>query len=153
MHDKILIEEKAVREARRLRLKQARESSGKLPQEIAALVGIPDNFYYDLEGIDGELNSAVSLGELSKLSSALGIHTRFILDGRTEGNQISPEQLCAKIQAYISATGISTEDFEERVGFVIKPSLRNSAEVLNWNVDCLRFVCEELGLDWRQALP
>lgn len=109
--------------------------------------------YCDLEEHDGELNQTISLGELAKLDSVLGIRSRFIFDDRIEGQQISPEQLCAKINAYLDETGMTIADFEDRVGFVIEPSLRAPADVLNWNVDCLRFVCTELGLDWRLALP
>jgi transcriptional regulator with XRE-family HTH domain len=150
-HDDIVIEETAVREARRLRLKQAREATGKSPKEVAALVGISSNLYYDLEGIDGELNMVISLGELSKLSSVLGIRTRFIFDGKTEGQSISLEQLCAKIKEYLNVTGMSITDFETRVGFTIAAALDNPFEVFKWNVDCLRFVCEEIGIDWHLA--
>jgi transcriptional regulator with XRE-family HTH domain len=152
-HDQILIENSVVRGARCIKLKYAREATGKSPEEIAALAGLPAPTYYDLEEIDGQLNMVISLGELSKLSSVLGIRPRFIFDDKVEGQPISPEQLCAKIKSYLDTTGISIAEFENRVGFVIKPSLRDSAKVLDWNVDCLRFVCEELGLDWRLALP
>jgi transcriptional regulator with XRE-family HTH domain len=151
--DNILIEDSAVCQARRIKLKQAREATGKSPQEIAASAGLPAPTYYDLEEQDGELNMVVSLGELFKLASALGIRTRFIFDDKIEGQPISPEQLCAKIKSYLDTTGMSIAEFENRVGFVIEPSLRDSVKVLDWNVDCLRFVCEELGLDWRLALP
>jgi len=151
-HDKILIETSAVREARRLKLKQSREATGKSPHEIAALVGISAPTYYDLENCDGDLNMVISLGELSKLSSVLGISTRFIFDDKTEGQPILPEPLCAKIKSYLDAKKIDIANFEDRVGFTIEPSLHDPAKILDWNIDCLRFVCEEIGANWRLAL-
>lgn len=148
-----LIENSAVRKARRLKLKQAREATGRSPQEIAASAGLPAPTYYDLEEQDGELNMVVSLGELFKLASALGIRTRFIFDDKIEGQLISAEQLCAKIKSYLDATRMSISEFENRVGFVIAPALGNPVEVFNWNVDCLRFVCSEIGVNWLDALP
>jgi hypothetical protein len=56
--------------------------------------------------------------------------------------------LCAKINAHLNATGMSIAEFEERVGFEIEPSLKDATKVLDWNVDCLRFVCAEIGVDW-----
>lgn len=136
------------------RLKRAREATGKSPQEVAALLGISFQEYDEWETYEAELNMAMKLGELSKLSSVLGIKTSLIFDDEIEGGApLSPEQLCAKIKAYLDATGISTAQFEDRAGFVVEPSLRDPSEVLKWNVDCLRSVCAEIGSDWRLALP
>jgi hypothetical protein len=156
-HENILIEEKNVCEARRLRLKQVREALGKSPQEIHALLGSSDvsvGSYYDLEDHDGALNTTISLGELCKLSSILGTRARFIFDGKLEdGRQISPSDLSARIKRHLENTATSITDFEDRVGFVIAPALEDPSEILNWNIDCLRFVSAEIGVNWLDALP
>ena len=151
-HEKILVEASVVLSTRRLKLKQARIATGKSPEEIAAASGITIS-YYDLEEIDGELNRNISLGELLRLASTLGIRTRFIFDDDTEGQTITPAQLCVSIRKYLYTTGMSIKEFEDRVGFVIEPSLRDNSNIFNWNIDCLRFVCAELGIDWHLALP
>lgn len=138
------------------RLKRARESAGKSSEEIAALLGISFRDYAEWENYEGELNTSMTLGELFRLSSVLGIRTRLLFEedsGDREGPHVSAEQLCAKIKAHLSATGMSMGEFEDQVGFVIEPCLRDPSEVLKWNVDCLRFVCNEIGIDWRSALP
>jgi hypothetical protein len=156
-HENILVEEKNVREARRFRLKQAREALGKSPQEIHALLGISDmsiGSYYDLEDHDGTLNTTISLGELWRLSSVLRTSARFIFDGKLEdGSLLSPSDLSARIKRHVENTATSITDFEDRVGFVIAPALDDPYEVFNWNVDCLRFVSEEIGVNWLDALP
>jgi hypothetical protein len=60
----------------RVRLKKARELAGKQPRDLAEFVGNSDSNYYDLEDHNGELYYNISLGELSALSSALGIKVR-----------------------------------------------------------------------------
>lgn len=118
------------------------------------MAGVTTLQYYDWENCAAELNMVASLGELSRLASILGIRTSFLFDDKIEYRRtFSPEQLCVKINAHLSATNIDITEFEDRVGFVIGPVLRDPIEVLNWNVDCLRFVCKEIGLDWLAALP
>jgi hypothetical protein len=136
-----------------VRYKRFREATGKLPLEIAAMVGIPIHLAYDLEAYERQLNRQMSLAELSKLSSVLGVRSKTIFDDRETGQSISHEQLIAKIQDYLAKTRMSLSEFEDRVGFVMEPALRDSAEVLKWNVDCLRFVCKEIRIDWLAALP
>ena len=137
-----------------VRLKRVRESTGRSDRDIAALLGVSLQEYYEWETFEGELTVAMSLAEVSKLSSALGICSRLIFDdGEPEASTLSAAQLSAKIKTYIYASGLSITEFENRVGFEIAPALRDSSEILKWNVDCLRFVCKEIGVDLRIALP
>jgi transcriptional regulator with XRE-family HTH domain len=137
-----------------VRLKKLRETTGKSPEEMASMVGVSISEYYDLESCDAELNTAVSLGKLSMLSSVLAVPTSLVFeDKRKEDSSITCEQLCARIKTHLITAEMSIAKFEERVGFVIEPALRDSSEVLNWNVDCLRSVSQELEIDWLAALP
>lgn len=137
-----------------VRYKRIREATGKSPQDVAALIEIPVHLSYDLEAYEGQLNRQLSLGKLSKLSSVLEIRARLIFDDADEiGRSLSPEELCAKIKDHLKAKGMSIAEFEDIVGFVIRPSLRDPLEVTNWNVDCLRSVCAEIGVNWHNALP
>lgn len=43
--------------------------------------------------------------------------------------------------------------FSEKIGFDIGPALTDAAHALEWNVDFLRWLCAEFGLEWRAALP
>jgi len=139
----------------RRRLKHARETAGKGPQDLGSFVGGTSN-YHDIENCNGELYMAPSLGELAALCLALGIKTRDVFDHRspivTEPS-ISPENLIARIKDYVSKNAISVAEFENRVGFEIGPSLNDTSKLMDWTVDFLRWLCRELGLDWRLALP
>lgn len=136
------------------RLKRARESAGKSAVEVAKLLGLTRRDYDEWEAYEGELNMATSLRELSKIAGALGIRTSAIFDdGPSAGPPIHPEELCKKLRTHLDATGTNVEEFENRVGFEIAPALADWSKVLDWNLDCLRFVCKELGIDWHLALP
>jgi transcriptional regulator with XRE-family HTH domain len=139
--------------ASRLRLKRAREAAGKMPEDLGELVGNTST-YYDLENHDGELYSVPSLRELSRLCFALGTKVRDLFDDRTNVEPaISPEQLLSEAKEYLSQNRLSIAEFEDRIGFEIGPSLNDTSNVMDWNVDFLRWLCRELGLDWRLALP
>ena len=136
------------------RLKRARESAGKSASEVAKLLGLTPRDYDEWEAYEGELNMATSLRQLSKIAGALGIRTSAIFDDSpSEGPPVHPEELCKRIRTHLDATGMSVEEFENRVGFEMAPALAAWSKVLDWNLDCLRFVCKELGIDWRLALP
>jgi transcriptional regulator with XRE-family HTH domain len=138
----------------RIRLKQAREAARKEPQDLAEFVGHSTANYYDLEEHNGELYSTISLSELSSLSSALGVKVSDLFEGRNNREAaISPMELMSKVRTYVSATGLSIKEFEDRVGCVIAPALEDSSKVLDWSVDFLRWVCVEIDIDWHLALP
>jgi transcriptional regulator with XRE-family HTH domain len=136
-----------------VRLKRLRESAAKSPEELAMASGVSPLTYRDWEWGEGDISMSASLAELSALSKALGIPTRTIFDD-SDGDHggVSFGDLCKKITNHIVAAGISIDQFEDRVGFEIAPALRDSSDVAKWNLDCLRFVCKEIGINWHTAL-
>lgn len=139
--------------ASRERLKRAREVVGKTPQDLGEYLGnVPT--YYDMEAYDGELYSNASLGELSRLCSALGIKPRDLFHDRPNVEPaISPMQLLSRAREYMKQNKLSVGEFSDRIGFDIGPSLEDASKMMDWNIDFLRWLCEELGLDWRLAVP
>jgi transcriptional regulator with XRE-family HTH domain len=137
-----------------IRLKRAREAICKSPEETAAVVGVSVPTYYDWEWGEGDISSTASLRDLARLSAALGVPTAAIFeDDKSAKESVSPAQLAEKVQAHLDGTGTTIADFEDRVGFVIEPFLRDPSKMLSWNLDCLRFVCRQVGVDWHDALP
>jgi hypothetical protein len=134
-----------------VRLKRLRLLKGKTPEQMAASIG---GAYYDWEDCDGDLNRTASLSELSRLAASFETQCRLLFeDGRGDMESTPPKQLCDRIRAYLAATNMNVAKFEDRVGFIIEPALRDPVEILEWNVDCLRFVCKEIGVNWLSALP
>jgi hypothetical protein len=136
-----------------VRLRKIREASGLSHEDIAASANIPLSNYYDLESHEGELNRNISLGELSKLAYTLGINSRFIFDDNETMRLVSLEQLVAEIKTYLTRNNMTLAQFESRVGFFVNAAINNPSEILDWNVDCLRFVCLEIAVNWLDVLP
>jgi len=135
------------------RLKQTREKNGKTPHEVAKLAGLSSPTYYDLENCAGDLTMTISLLELSRIASVLGVPSRGFFSDHNSTHFISAQELSDRIKTYLASSKETITEFEDKVGFVIEPALSNPSEVLNWNVDCLRSVCLKLGIDWLSALP
>ena len=134
------------------RLKRARELAGKSPHEIAHSVGLSDPAYYDLENCPGELNRNISLCELSMIASTLGLCPSSLFSDTVPKQTVSMEELSKKIRDHLVAKQISITDLEGQVGFTIEAALYNPSEILKWNIDCLRFVCSMLRVDWLLVL-
>jgi len=110
--------------------------------------------FKSFQTIFAKVRQAASGGELSALCTALGIRARDLFGDRiNDGQIITPEQLISKVREYLNQTGKSIAEFEDQIGFVIEPSLNDVSKVMDWNVDFLRWLCSELKLDWRLALP
>jgi transcriptional regulator with XRE-family HTH domain len=137
----------------RIRIREAREGLNRSEEEVAQLVGITTPAYRDLENCDGDLSMTLSLESFRKLCSILQIDAGALFGQlRTPTATLSPAELALQIQAYLSANGMPVTEFEAQVGFEIQPALYDSSEVLKWNIDCLRFVCAEIGTDWVSVL-
>jgi transcriptional regulator with XRE-family HTH domain len=136
------------------KLKLARELSGKTEREVAAALGISVPSYYDLETFDDELETCLSLAEVSKLCSLLRIDPVWLFtEGDLKGSsRMRLSELVDNIRSFIGAR-MTVDEFEDKVGFVVSPCFEDWHAVLEWNVECLRSVCSVIGIDWLAALP
>ena len=119
------------------------------------MAGMNRPSYYDLETCQDELTMTISLRELKRLCEALQIPAINLFADRpqSEAERISPKELAGRIEQYVQLHTMSISEFENKVGFEIEECLKRPDGVLDWNIDCLRAVCGELGLDWHAALP
>jgi transcriptional regulator with XRE-family HTH domain len=119
-------------------LKGARERLGQTPEQVARAVGLTVATYYDLENCN-DLYNAVSLGELALMHKKAPIQLRVLRD---------------LVRQYLSDHTISLSTFEAKVGWNLGSFLEDpDVAYREWNVDCLRAICRELGLDWLDAIP
>ena len=139
----------------RERLISAREAAGKSPEELADAAGISPPSYYDLEWVEGELEECLPLVTLQKLCAELRIRSSdlFADEPIAPAERIPPASLVAKIKEHLEETQRSISEFENKVGFKIRACLEDASSILTWDIDCLRYVCAELGVDWKLALP
>jgi len=110
-----------------------------------------------VEQHDDELYMCVVLKDILRLTRYFGLTVLdlFAIDRATvHGRQVDGfESLAAEIREHLRRSGVSLADFEEKAGWRLGDFLANpSAAWKDWNVDCLRDVARELGVDWLSAL-
>ena len=138
------------------RIRTLRERLGRSSAEVAALVGLEDMEYFDLEFHDDELSTVPSLAVIKRLASVLGVPTpALFMDEFAEmpTRRISYAELASSVKALI-ADGISQEALEDDIGWALNDFLESEAKALSeYGVDFLKALCERLGVGWTEALP
>jgi hypothetical protein len=57
------------------------------------------------------------------------------------------------LSMYLSQHHMSQAVFEDKAGWNLDGFITNPNAAWDWNVDCLRDLCGQLGVDWLAALP
>ena len=138
------------------RLQSAREQVGKSVEELAALVGINEPSYYDLESYDDEVLTCISIQQFALLCRLLHLSPPdlFAEEFKAEQAEIGLNSLVTRVRSYIETHRITLPEFEDCVGWDLAPFLESPTELVaeRYNIDALRDVCKELGLNWVNAL-
>ncbi|MEJ0091277.1 MAG: helix-turn-helix transcriptional regulator [Limisphaerales bacterium] len=140
----------------RKKLKQARERKGWSIHEAATQIEgasiTSRNSYYDIEQCDGEITSNCSLSEISRICNLLNIRPRDLFCDKTSP-ELTIEEVVAKINEHCAKNKIPISQFEDTIGWRVESCLSNPKTALEeWNFDCLKDICEELGIDWQQVI-
>ena len=137
------------------RLRLARERCGKSPEEIAGEAGVNSLSYYDLEWVDGEIESAISLRVLQTICARISIQSSELFSDKpiASVDKTTPDGVVSGIKEHLATNHQSISEFEMIIGFEIGQCLENTSLILEWDIECLQYVCSQLGLDWKLALP
>jgi DNA-binding XRE family transcriptional regulator len=136
------------------RLRAARERSGKTIDEMALLLDLSRESYYDLEVYDEDVIYTLSLQELITLSKALDFDlVEFFSNGAAKpAESVSLDALAKTINEYLNAHSLTVAEFEEAVGWEVANCLTEPSQFMNFNLDGLMDVSRPLGVDWRAVL-
>ena len=138
------------------RLRAAREQKGKSLQEMAALTGISEPSYWDLESFDDEVLSCISIKEFGLLSQLLDLSPRtlFAEECKPEPELIGLSNLIKRIRRYMEFNQKTLSEFEERVGWDVATLIEGPVELVTerYNIEGLRRICKEVGVNWVSAL-
>ncbi len=133
----------------RINLKNAREAAGLYHDQLNEFTGRSTAAYWDAEQVDYEICNNLYLGDIKGLCAAVGISGRKLFGVDSPAPIITAEQIIEKVRQYLGTGSIPLDEFEEKVGYYIGAALENPPSILkDWNVDCLRNVCDEVGLNW-----
>ena len=138
----------------RKRIKEARQKSGLTHKTVAELAGITRESYYDIEGCDEDLVFAYSLSVFFKLIEILGSNLEefeelhVVKSKPSDVGEIRTNPFESKLSSLVNIS-----ELEDIVGYELEESLRNPSKALNdWNIDCLKAVCRELGMNHMEIL-
>ena len=137
------------------RIRAARLRAGLDERTMAERVGINLPSYFDLESYDDEIFTCLTLEEVTRLARALGITVRSLIASDPVGSPgaISMRDLVERVRQRVADQGITADALFERVGWDISPALDDPESAWrDWNIDCLRDVCAEIGVDWQSVV-
>jgi transcriptional regulator with XRE-family HTH domain len=131
------------------RLKEARQRVGKSTEQLAGEAGMSLPSYYDLEAGQDWFN-AVSIAQISAIAQAVGMTFAELMcgDSRRDNQPTSERDLQSRLRAALSESHTDIPEFEKRLGWNVGPFLKDPQAVRDWNIDCLRAVCQQLGINW-----
>ena len=126
-------------------------------KEMAELIGINLPSYYDLESYDDEVVDCLSLYELKKMCRVLKITPVDLLSDEANNhrglNHLPFAEFIETVKKYIASEDITVAEFEDKAGWEMEGLLNNPEEIWERNVQFLKDVCAELGINWLSVVP
>ena len=136
------------------RFQEAREQAGLSQDQVAAQSGleIGSSAIWDIERCAGDLEN-YSPAEIRKLCRLLAIPPIDLFAESFSEPPVSPEELVALIRQECVSRSITLEEFEDVVGWELKAFMDAPKRILeDMSVDGLKWLCDELRIDWRRTL-
>ena len=139
------------------KIRQKRSAAGKSEEEMAELIGINLPSYFDLESYDDEVVDCLSLTELRKMYRALNMTPADLFSDEARGSDdaghLSFAEFSKKVKSHIESHGMTVPEFEDKVGWELESLLNDPEEIWERNVQFLKDVCVELGINWLRVAP
>jgi len=133
------------------RLKKIREARGSDAHELAKKLKIGSPWYFDLESDRSSWASEISISALRQLARELDVSPGVLLR-EDDVAVLGPEAFVSHITDHLIATNMSASEVSEKIGWDISRLIADPTQVGKLNIDGLRAICGELGLDWLQVL-
>jgi hypothetical protein len=124
---------------------------------IAERLGMSLPAYCDLERFDDELVTCLSLDQVRRLAQVLRLSIPALLghdaDAAGSSSPMSMVEVIDRVRQRLVQAGISVEGFSDRVGWDVTAALNDPDSAWHdWNIDCLRDLCAEMGIDSLRVL-
>lgn len=137
------------------RIRAARMKTGLSDAQVAKRVGITSGSYYDAEGRDDEAFTVLSVADIVRLATVLGLSPSELLFGRNapEKPEVTFDEIANRLRDLLSASGLGVEEFGEKIGWGVGDVLSNPDALWDFNLAGFRDVARAVGADWVTALP
>lgn len=139
------------------KIRQLRLAARKSEKEMAELIGINLPSYFDLESYDDEVIDCLSLTELKKMCQVFKITPVDLLSDEAKNhrglNHLPFAEFIETVKKHIASEGITVAEFEDKAGWEMEVLLNSPEEMWERNVQFLKDVCGELGINWLSVVP
>ena len=138
-----------------LRFRAARERAGLSRDDAATDMGVPVECVWEIESQDDELCTSYAPADIRHFCKVLGVRPAdlFLIKPDEAEPPITAEQLVKLIREHCRSRKITLPAFENAVGWRLSDSLDDPLALFeDLSLEGLRWVCDELGVDWRQII-
>jgi transcriptional regulator with XRE-family HTH domain len=136
------------------RLRRVRAAAGMSVAQVAYLAGMTRGSYGDLEAYDDEVFTALDIGSLARLASALQMTPMYLLFGAdaAAGACTSSTAIVERLRQRMNNEHLAAENFWQLLGWDLSEVLSDPTALLELNIVALRDVCNAIDVDWTTAL-
>ena len=135
------------------RFREARERAGLSRDDAAARMDIPADCIWDIETRADELCTSYSPADIQRFCQVLAIRPADLFLIQPTEPPITAQELAALIHDHCRTHNITIPQFEDAVGWRLTESLIDPEDLFeDLSIDGLRWVCDELGIDWRRVI-
>jgi transcriptional regulator with XRE-family HTH domain len=135
------------------RIAELRHRSGLSEGAVAEQLGINEKAYWDIEHYDDDMDTTISVKQLSQLAIILNVSVAELLGTEDYKNTVSSADVSTLLRQAITRYGGNLIDFEDDLGWKVSHVLEHPDALYDLNVDGFRAICLAAGINWRHALP
>ena len=115
-------------------------------------MGISTPSVYDIEDQDEEL-WIYSTEKVRLFCDLVGISPLHLFDITVNGPVLTPDDLVVLIQGHCRSNGMTVEQFEQKVGWLVRANFDAPPRFLiDYSLEAIRDLCIGLGVEWGRFL-
>jgi len=137
------------------RFTRAREARGLSQADVADRWQQPVSMYWDLEFHDSEAFDVISVRDLRRLASILHVSVSYLLFGGEPPSPLLPvsyAELVRRLRERMEADELSVDRMGDIVNLELHEYLQEPERLGELPIAALRFICQEVGVDWAATL-
>lgn len=115
--------------------------------------GVHSADVWEIEGLEDDLVCFYSARDLQQFCRVLNIRPIQLFGEEISEPAVSVEELVQRIHEECRSRGVTLEQFDDGIGGCLTKCVEPAERMLfDMKLDGLRWVCQELHIDWRRVL-
>jgi transcriptional regulator with XRE-family HTH domain len=137
-----------------IRFREARERLGLSADEVAARCDLQPIDVWEIEGLEGDLESCYTPRQVQKFCQVLSIRPIDLFGDSISETSVSADDLVQLIQSECQSRGVTLKQFEDVIEWWSLDSIIEPPDKLleSMRINHLQRLCQELRVDWRRVI-